>query len=199
LEGRYTSHYIPQLAEKILEENRDDRINLNGIMISNAAINCSDYRGLAGYAWNHAAVSNKVYSFSNDGVETDQCDSAWNNFFDVMKDIDLYGLYTPACTTNDDDQRRRRRLALSMTNKQAVPPILQLLRPLLQQLRDRVPELRRCAGGAARQRECHHPLQVVALQQRRHEALKPSLLAIVLVPIKSHINMKRDRFIRLGS
>jgi serine carboxypeptidase-like clade II len=80
LEGRYASHYVPQLVEKILE-NRDDRINLKGIMIGNATIDLrSDYRGLAGYAWNHTAISNEVYSFSNDGLETDQCDGAWNNF-----------------------------------------------------------------------------------------------------------------------
>jgi hypothetical protein len=106
-------------------------------------------------------------------------------FFNAIKDIDFYGLYTQACTTNDDDQRRFRPLALSMTNKQAAPPILQLLRPLLKQLRDRVPEPRQRAGSTARQHECHNPLQVVTLQQRHHEALKSSLIAIVLVPIKS--------------
>jgi serine carboxypeptidase-like clade II len=119
----YAGHYVPQLAEKILEDPENDRINLKGIMIGNAAIDSSsDDRGLAEYAWNHAVVSDEVYgaikkecSFSDDGVETDQCGGAWNKFFDAMKDIDLYSLYTPACTSNDDDDqmRRRRPLALS--------------------------------------------------------------------------------------
>lgn len=103
-------HYIPQLGVKILEGNkkahRKDRINLKGIMIGNAAIDeSSDDRGLADYAWHHAVISDEVYGaikkeckFPDDGNESDKCGQAWNDFFRVMRDIDLYSLYTPACT-----------------------------------------------------------------------------------------------------
>lgn len=95
---------------KILEGNkkahRKDRIKLKGIMIGNAAIDSSsDDRGLAEYAWDHAVISDEVYgaikkecTFSDDGDESDKCGQAWNDFFNVMRDIDLYSLYTPACT-----------------------------------------------------------------------------------------------------
>lgn len=103
-------HYIPQLGVKILEGNkkahRKDRINLKGIMIGNAAIDSSsDDRGLADYAWDHAVISDEVYgaikkecTFPDDGNESDKCQQAWSDFFSVMRDIDLYSLYTPACT-----------------------------------------------------------------------------------------------------
>ncbi|KAL6873979.1 hypothetical protein ACP4OV_014061 [Aristida adscensionis] len=106
----YAGHYVPQLAEKILEENRKahkrERINLKGIMIGNAAIDSSsDDRGLADYAWDHAVISDELYaaikthcSFSDDGDESDACSAAWDKFFDALRDIDLYSLYTPACT-----------------------------------------------------------------------------------------------------
>ncbi|XP_062229925.1 serine carboxypeptidase-like 34 [Phragmites australis] len=120
----YAGHYVPQLAEKILEENdklkpahKRDRINLKGIMIGNAAIDASsDDRGLAEYAWNHAVVSDEVYgaikkecTFADDGEESQECNLAWNDFFAAMRDIDLYSLYTPACTDAVDNSTARRR------------------------------------------------------------------------------------------
>ncbi|KAL5223921.1 hypothetical protein ABZP36_010560 [Zizania latifolia] len=107
----YAGHYVPQLATKILDHNnkkaaKADRINLKGIMIGNAAIDSSsDDRGLADYAWDHAVISDEVYAaikgnctFPADGNESDKCNAAWNDFFNAMADIDLYSLYTPACT-----------------------------------------------------------------------------------------------------
>ncbi|KAL6603362.1 hypothetical protein ACP70R_043723 [Stipagrostis hirtigluma subsp. patula] len=107
----YAGHYVPQLAAKIVEENgkakkKSDRINLKGIMIGNAAIDSSsDDRGLAEYAWDHAVISDELYaaikkecSFSDDGDESPQCSAAWDKFFTALRDIDLYSLYTPACT-----------------------------------------------------------------------------------------------------
>ncbi|WVZ94579.1 hypothetical protein U9M48_040458 [Paspalum notatum var. saurae] len=108
----YAGHYVPQLAVKILEGNkkahRRDRIKLKGILIGNAAIDSSsDDRGLADYAWHHAVISDEVYgaikkecTFPDDGEESVKCSNAWNDFFRAMQDIDLYSLYTPACTHN---------------------------------------------------------------------------------------------------
>ncbi|KAF0902205.1 hypothetical protein E2562_014445 [Oryza meyeriana var. granulata] len=106
----YAGHYVPQLATKIVQHNnkasKADRINLKGIMIGNAAIDSSsDDRGLAEYAWDHAVISDDLYAaiqgncaFPADGNETDKCENAWGDFFTAMADIDLYSLYTPACT-----------------------------------------------------------------------------------------------------
>ncbi|XP_006657371.2 serine carboxypeptidase-like 34 [Oryza brachyantha] len=106
----YAGHYVPQLATKILQHNskasKADRINLKGIMIGNAAIDSSsDDRGIVDYAWDHAVISDDLYAaikgnctFPDDGNETAQCDTAWNGFFAAMGDIDIYSLYTPACT-----------------------------------------------------------------------------------------------------
>ncbi|KAL5649015.1 hypothetical protein ACJX0J_039824, partial [Zea mays] len=131
----YAGHYVPQLGVKILEGNkkahRKDRIKLKGIMIGNAAIDSSsDDRGLAEYAWDHAVISDEVYgaikkecTFSDDGDESDKCGQAWNDFFNVMRDIDLYSLYTPACTdamanasrSNSSSASRRRSWNLADT------------------------------------------------------------------------------------
>ncbi|CAD6247007.1 unnamed protein product [Miscanthus lutarioriparius] len=131
----YAGHYIPQLGVKILEGNkkahRKDRINLKGIMIGNAAIDSSsDDRGLADYAWDHAVLSDEVYgaikkecTFPDDGNESDKCEQAWSDFFAVMRDIDLYSLYTPACTdamanasrTNSSSSSSRRSWKLADT------------------------------------------------------------------------------------
>ncbi|KAM0850599.1 hypothetical protein ACQ4PT_052983 [Festuca glaucescens] len=104
----YAGHYVPQLAEKIVHMNKKaaHKINIKGILIGNPAIDSSsDDRGLADYAWDHAVISDEVYGaiksnckFPDDGEESDACNSAWNDFFNAMDDIDLYSLYTPACT-----------------------------------------------------------------------------------------------------
>ncbi|RLM54282.1 serine carboxypeptidase-like 34 [Panicum miliaceum] len=107
----YAGHYVPQLATKIVEGNKKahhkkDRINLKGIMIGNAAIDASsDDRGLADYAWDHAVISDELYgaikkecTFPDDGEESAPCNQAWNEFFGSIRNIDIYSLYTPACT-----------------------------------------------------------------------------------------------------
>ncbi|RLN12330.1 serine carboxypeptidase-like 34 [Panicum miliaceum] len=98
------------LATKILEGNKKahhkkDRINLKGIMIGNEAIDASsDDRGLADYAWDHAVISDELYggikecSFPDNGEESAPCNHAWNEFFGSIRNIDIYSLYTPACT-----------------------------------------------------------------------------------------------------
>jgi hypothetical protein len=66
---------------------------------------CGHRLELADYAWDHAVISDEVYgaikkecTFPDDGNESDKCQQAWSDFFSVMRDIDLYSLYTPACT-----------------------------------------------------------------------------------------------------
>lgn len=104
----YAGHYVPQLAELIVEKNKKashiDRINLKGILIGNAAIDSeTDQKGLIDYAWHHAVISDALYEsikrncdFKLRNVTVD-CDVALTNYFTVYKIIDMYSLYTPTC------------------------------------------------------------------------------------------------------
>ncbi|KAG1355245.1 serine carboxypeptidase-like 34 [Cocos nucifera] len=61
-----TGHYVPQLAEKIFDENKnlakEDRINFKGFMIGNALLDDeTDQMGMLDYAWDHAVISDQVY------------------------------------------------------------------------------------------------------------------------------------------
>ncbi|XP_042048777.1 serine carboxypeptidase-like 34 isoform X2 [Salvia splendens] len=108
----YAGHYVPQLAELIIEKNKiaseDDHINLKGIMIGNAAIDSeTDQKGLIDYAWHHAVISDKLYeeikkqcNFKLENVSTD-CNNALDKYFEVYKIIDMYSLYTPNCVDSN--------------------------------------------------------------------------------------------------
>ncbi|VAI78598.1 serine carboxypeptidase-like 34 [Triticum dicoccoides] len=120
----YAGHYVPNLAEKIVEQNKkvhkSRRINFKGFMIGNAAIDeASDDRGMLDYAWDHAVISDELYDDINKHCRFDQagnssdfsstghnpasnpaCDRALNGFYGAFDHIDLYSLYTPACTAN---------------------------------------------------------------------------------------------------
>ncbi|VAI78597.1 unnamed protein product [Triticum turgidum subsp. durum] len=66
----YAGHYVPNLAEKIVEQNKkvhkSRRINFKGFMIGNAAIDeASDDRGMLDYAWDHAVISDELYDDIN--------------------------------------------------------------------------------------------------------------------------------------
>ncbi|KAI4971105.1 hypothetical protein ZWY2020_002019 [Hordeum vulgare] len=119
----YAGHYVPHLAEKIVEQNKkvhkSKHINFKGFMIGNAAIDeASDNRGMVDYAWDHAVISDELYDAINANCRFDQagnssdfsssgqnppnaaCDRAMNGFYEAFDHIDIYSLYTPACTAN---------------------------------------------------------------------------------------------------
>ncbi|XP_057774000.1 serine carboxypeptidase-like 34 isoform X2 [Salvia miltiorrhiza] len=108
----YAGHYVPQLAELIVEENKkasdDDHINLKGIMIGNAAIDSeTDQKGLIDYAWHHAVISDELYekikkkcNFKLENV-SDDCNNALEKYFEVYRIIDMYSLYTPICVDSN--------------------------------------------------------------------------------------------------
>ncbi|PRQ28859.1 putative carboxypeptidase D [Rosa chinensis] len=68
-----------------------------------------DWRGLVDYAWSHAVVSDETHKLiseycdfhSNDTWENKNCTQGVDEVFKQYKEIDIYSLYTPACTTND--------------------------------------------------------------------------------------------------
>ncbi|ONK73705.1 uncharacterized protein A4U43_C04F34410 [Asparagus officinalis] len=115
----YAGHYVPQLAEKIFDANKettkDAYINLKGFMIGNALMDDdTDQTGMIDYAWDHAVISDKVYhdikntcNFSQDPV-TKPCDSALNEYFAVYDLIDMYSLYSPDCVEQNSSSTSRR-------------------------------------------------------------------------------------------
>ncbi|WOL07245.1 serine carboxypeptidase-like 34 [Canna indica] len=105
----YAGHYVPQLANLILEHNKKAEeqkyiINLKGIMIGNAVMDYeTDTKGMVDYAWNHAVISDTVYqniksscNFS-ELVPSKECSEALQRYYDVYQIIDMYSLYTQRC------------------------------------------------------------------------------------------------------
>ncbi|KAK4479650.1 hypothetical protein RD792_015177 [Penstemon davidsonii] len=114
----YAGHYVPQLAEKIIDKNKhaskDRFINLKGILIGNAVLDHeADQKGLIDYAWTHAVISDKLYyeikrecDFSTENT-SDACNNAVNKYYDVYNIIDMYSLYTPTCVDDQNSTARK--------------------------------------------------------------------------------------------
>ncbi|KAL1565411.1 Serine carboxypeptidase-like 34 [Salvia divinorum] len=107
----YAGHYVPQLAELIIESNKktsDDHINLKGIMIGNPAIDSeTDQSGMIDYAWHHAVISDGLYeeitkncNFKLQNV-SENCNSSFQKYVEVYNIIDMYSLYTPKCVDSN--------------------------------------------------------------------------------------------------
>ncbi|KAL8058433.1 hypothetical protein ABFX02_03G017400 [Erythranthe guttata] len=129
----YAGHYVPQLAELVVDKNKnatkDDYINIKGIMIGNAVLDDeTDFKGLIDYAWDHAVISDALYSqiqktcnFSTPNFNfTKECDDALDEYFSVYYIIDMYSLYAPTCVvdtnTNSTTKPRVPRLLKSKIN-----------------------------------------------------------------------------------
>ncbi|KAH9608507.1 hypothetical protein KSS87_016490 [Heliosperma pusillum] len=127
----YAGHYVPQLAEEILEANaigsKDDHIKLKGFMIGNALLDDeTDQRGMVDYAWDHAVISDRLYSnlkrncnFSNQNLST-SCNKDLTDYFNQYQLIDIYSLYTPICVENQTG-----------THKNTQPPVIDAVSPHL--------------------------------------------------------------------
>uniref|UniRef100_A0A7N0VKN4 Carboxypeptidase n=1 Tax=Kalanchoe fedtschenkoi TaxID=63787 RepID=A0A7N0VKN4_KALFE len=110
----YGGHYVPQLAEVILDKNnnsKDSYINFKGIMIGNALLDDeTDQTGMVDYAWDHAVISDGLYhdlkttcNFSLQHV-SNECNHALERYFSVYGIIDMYSLYAPMCVSSDSGQ-----------------------------------------------------------------------------------------------
>ncbi|XP_048553096.1 serine carboxypeptidase-like 34 [Triticum urartu] len=104
----YAGHYIPQLANLIVDENkkasRENYINFKGILIGNAYMDGdTDLQGIVDSSWHHAIISDTLYAtylrscnFSAE-VLSRECEVAMGQF-NVLHDlIDIYSLYAPNC------------------------------------------------------------------------------------------------------
>uniref|UniRef100_A0A1D1XLI7 Carboxypeptidase n=1 Tax=Anthurium amnicola TaxID=1678845 RepID=A0A1D1XLI7_9ARAE len=104
----YAGHYVPQLAEKILNYNKGFSkpfINLKGFLVGNAVTdNHYDMVGTVTYWWTHSMISDRTYrsilshcnftATKNSPPCQRAIDYAMNHEFG---DIDQYSIYTPAC------------------------------------------------------------------------------------------------------
>lgn len=104
----YAGHYVPQLADRVYEGNKDKKastyINLKGIIVGNPITDdYYDSKGLAEYAWSHAVVSDEVYERIKKVCDfraskwTNDCDKAMGTIFRQYQEIDIYNIYAPKC------------------------------------------------------------------------------------------------------
>ncbi|PIA46403.1 hypothetical protein AQUCO_01500145v1, partial [Aquilegia coerulea] len=101
----YSGHYVPQLAYKILLNNRNTNqtvINLKGIAIGNALINdYTDTLGQFDFFWTHALNSDEtnmaIHKHCDSDIETDDCYTAIDQGYLEFGDVHIYDIYAPLC------------------------------------------------------------------------------------------------------
>ncbi|KAJ7955274.1 Carboxypeptidase [Quillaja saponaria] len=104
----YAGHYIPQLAELVIDRNQDKTkypfINLKGFIVGNPETDdYYDNKGLLEYAWSHSVISDQVYDKAKqtctfkESVWSDECNDAISQVYQEYKEIDIYNIYAPAC------------------------------------------------------------------------------------------------------
>ncbi|WMV10707.1 hypothetical protein MTR67_004092 [Solanum verrucosum] len=110
----YAGHFVPQLAEIILQHNKRAKknlINLKGIMIGNAVINFeTDEKGMYEYHASHGLIPDEIFeqidrycNFSDKSLpQPHQCDNAIDIAIADTDPIDLYNIYAPLCPKSDD-------------------------------------------------------------------------------------------------
>ncbi|XP_057749444.1 serine carboxypeptidase 24 [Arachis stenosperma] len=120
----YAGHYVPQLAKKIYDYNKEhpNIINLKGFIVGNAVTdNYHDSIGTVTYWWSHSMISDHSYKSiithcdfkaQNTSQEcNDAVNYAVNNEFG---NIDQYSIYTPTCPASQNSTLRRIRLKTTM-------------------------------------------------------------------------------------
>ncbi|KAJ0801324.1 putative carboxypeptidase D [Helianthus annuus] len=105
----YAGHYIPQLAQLILQNNKITNqtvINLKGIALGNAYVDEeTEMTGMFDYLWTHAIISDEIHegiisncNFSEGATITDACIDYQNQAYVTMSNIFSYDIYTPLCS-----------------------------------------------------------------------------------------------------
>nr|XP_043630692.1 serine carboxypeptidase 1-like [Erigeron canadensis] len=105
----YAGHYVPQLAQKILQNNKVTNqtvINLKGIAIGNAYVDEeTENTGMFDYFWTHAIISDEIHNgiisncnFSEGATITDTCDDYMGQAFAAKSNIFPYDIFAPLCS-----------------------------------------------------------------------------------------------------
>ncbi|KAG9149180.1 hypothetical protein Leryth_003173 [Lithospermum erythrorhizon] len=104
----YAGHYIPQLAQLILRNNKITNqtvINLKGIAIGNAYIDYETINtGAYDYLWSHALISDEIHkgillncNFSSTKTLSDACDKYTSQVRRATGNIYNFDIYAPLC------------------------------------------------------------------------------------------------------
>ncbi|XP_051146958.1 uncharacterized protein LOC127262351 [Andrographis paniculata] len=107
----YAGHYVPQLAQLILENNRLANyavVNLKGIVIGNAYVDYHDlFSGMYDYFWSHAIISDESHgailkncNFSTKASMSKQCEKSMTEAGIEIGEMFVYDIYAPVCGTN---------------------------------------------------------------------------------------------------
>ncbi|XP_058114006.1 serine carboxypeptidase II-2-like isoform X2 [Magnolia sinica] len=108
----YAGHYIPQLAQAILWSQKwklTKSINLKGIMAGNPlSDDFFDHLGAYQFIWTTGLISDQTYKLLNFFCHRDSflkpspaCKRMQDIASQELGDIDIYSIYTPACTANE--------------------------------------------------------------------------------------------------
>ncbi|CAL0304361.1 unnamed protein product [Lupinus luteus] len=108
----YAGHYIPQLANTILEFNKKAGktiINLKGILIGNAVLDDeADSKGTYDFLASHAIISDKAaYELKQKSCDiatvnrTSECVAAFIEYEKDTSSIDSYNIYAPVCKSTN--------------------------------------------------------------------------------------------------
>nr|GLL28838.1 serine carboxypeptidase-like 31 [Ipomoea trifida] len=130
----YAGKYVPELAEIIVDRNKDPSlfIDLRGILLGNPETSdVQDWQGMVDYAWSHAVISDETHRTiiascdfnSNDTWSNQDCSQAVNELLKQYKEIDIYSLYTSVCIdslTGSDDNST----AVFKTTSKMMPRIM---------------------------------------------------------------------------
>ncbi|XP_055814445.1 serine carboxypeptidase-like 40 [Solanum dulcamara] len=123
----YAGHYVPQLAQAILQYNKlanKTLINLKGIIIGNAVINDdTDNTGRYEYYASHALISDetyldiKKYCYDNN-YNKSKCNGAAAISNSNLNHLDIYSIYSPLCKDGN------------LTKYPKLPSVIILMQPL---------------------------------------------------------------------
>ncbi|PWZ57663.1 Serine carboxypeptidase-like 34 [Zea mays] len=104
----YAGHYVPQLADVIVEGNKkaseENHINFKGILIGNAYMDGdTDLVGIFDSAWHHAIISDELYGDVQKNCDfslvelSPECSEDVDQYTALYRVIDIYSLYTDRC------------------------------------------------------------------------------------------------------
>ncbi|KAI3889818.1 hypothetical protein MKX03_033856 [Papaver bracteatum] len=98
----YAGHYVPQLAQLILQNNKITNqtvINLQGIAIGNAWVDFeTGVKGMYDFFWTHANQGiQQNCNFSTPNTVTEKCEDYLDEADDLVEDIFIFDIYAPLC------------------------------------------------------------------------------------------------------
>ncbi|KAK6149890.1 hypothetical protein DH2020_017415 [Rehmannia glutinosa] len=130
-----TGKYVPELAEIILDKNKDPSlfIDLRGILLGNPeTYDAEDWKGMVDYAWSHAVVSDETHQtilqscdfYSDDTWNNSDCSAAVEELLSQYKEIDIYSLYTSVCIVNSSGSEKKSSLVTARTSSKMMPRVM---------------------------------------------------------------------------